>query len=60
MVEEFREKKHLPVHEVWSRNKGITLCQEAMPKNRLREILRFIRFDKRLKTDKSALYSVVW
>ena len=53
-------KKHLLVHDTWSRNCEITLCQEAMPKNRFCEILRFIRFDESLKTDKSALYSVWW
>ena len=53
-------KNHLPMQEAWKRNWEITLCQEAMPKNRLCEIFRFNRFDKRLKTDESALHSVVW
>ena len=56
----------MPYHILWTENWGVPLCKKAISRNRFSEILRFLRFDtkldrsQRLKTDRFALFSVVW
>ena len=53
-------------HELWSKLWGIPIISEPMARNRLVEIMKFLRFDykqtrsPRLATDKLALISTVW
>ena len=56
----------MPYHTPWTENWGVPLCKKAISRNHFSEILRFLRFDtksdrfQRLKTDRFALFSVVW
>ncbi|XP_041694792.1 uncharacterized protein LOC121533094 isoform X1 [Coregonus clupeaformis] len=58
--------KNTPLESLWSDRYGITFFRDTMPRNRLREIMRYLRFDARetrrmrLETDKFALVSEVW
>ena len=58
--------KNIPLDDLWSKDWGNRLFSETMPRNRFREILRFIRFDDRrtratrLVDDKFALFSYIW
>ena len=59
-------KSALPLHDLWTENWVVPLCNSVMSRNRFCEILRFLRFDMksnrshRLQTDKFALFSEVW
>ena len=59
-------KSALPLHDLWTENWGGLLCKSTLSRNRVYEILRFLRFDvksnrsHRLQTDKFALFSEVW
>ena len=56
----------MPLTDLWNKNWGIVFCKQVMSRDRFKEILRFLQFDKkssqseRLKTDKFALFSTVW
>ena len=56
----------IKVHELWNSLWGIAIISETMARNRIIEIMRFLRFDykqtrlHRLATDKLALISTVW
>ena len=56
----------MPLTDLWNKNWGIVFCKQVMSRDRFKEILRFLRFDKkssrseRLQTDKFALFSTVW
>ena len=56
----------MPYYTLWTENWGVSLCKKTISRNRFSEILRFLRFDtksdrsQRLKTDRFALFSVVW
>jgi len=62
----------MPCHTFWTENWCAPLRKQAISRNLFRKILRFIRLTKslidlkksyrsqRLKTDKLALFSVVW
>lgn len=57
------EARSLKTLYLWSKNWGPTFFSNAMPRDKFMEILKFIRFDKkiqrseRLRTDKFALIS---
>ena len=59
-------KNDMPLAELWKKNLGIVFCKQVMSKDCFKEILRFLRFDKkssqseRLQTDKFPLFSIVW
>ena len=59
-------KNDMPLTDLWSKNWGVAFCKQVMSRNRFKEILRFLRFDKkssrseRLRIDKFALFSMVW
>ena len=54
------------LHDIRTEGWGVSLCKNAMSRNRLCKILRFLRFDiksnfsQRLLIDKFALFSEVW
>ena len=56
----------MPYHTLWTENWGVPLCKKTISRNSFSEILRFLRFDtksdrsQRLKTDRFALFLVVW
>lgn len=62
----FLAARNLPVKSLWSKEWGVQFFQNAMPRDRFLEILRYLRFDKkeerseRLVSDKFALVSSVW
>ena len=62
----FLGARNLPLKSMWSKEWGVPLFSNSMPRDRFLEILRFLRFDKkeerseRLKNDKFALVSSVW
>lgn len=62
----FLAARNLPVKSLWSKEWGVPLFHNAMPRDRFLEILRFLRFDKkeernvRLAADKFALVSFLW
>ena len=59
-------KNDMPLTDFWSKNWGVAFCNQVMSKNHFKEILRYLRFDKkssrseRLQIDKFALFSMVW
>ncbi|XP_041641302.1 uncharacterized protein LOC121508476 [Cheilinus undulatus] len=58
--------KNLEMESLWSEDWGLPFFRTTMPRSRFREIMRYLRFDKksdrcaRLCTDKFALFSDVW
>ncbi|XP_040580526.1 piggyBac transposable element-derived protein 4-like [Lepeophtheirus salmonis] len=58
--------KEQPTEVIWSRKLGINLFRNTIPRDRYKELLRYIRFDirstrsQRLQNDKFALISMVW
>ncbi|XP_071749598.1 piggyBac transposable element-derived protein 4-like [Lepeophtheirus salmonis] len=58
--------KGQPTEVIWSRKLGINLFRNTIPRDRYKELLRYIRFDirstrsQRLQNDKFALISMVW
>ena len=56
----------MPLIDLWSKNWGVAFCKQVLSRNCFKEILRFLRFDKklsrseRLQIDKFALFSMVW
>lgn len=58
--------KNIEMESFWSEEWGLTFFRATMPRNRFREIMRYLRFDKkddrrsRLCHDKFALISDVW
>lgn len=58
--------KNIPVNELWSKTWGIHFFSKVMPRDRFKEIMKFLRFDHRserslrLQQDKFALISDVW
>lgn len=58
--------KNTPLDSLWSKQLGSPKVQSVMPRNRFREIIRHMRFDKkdtrsqRLKKDRFALASELW
>ena len=58
--------KNYDINSLWSNNYGMNIFKDTMPRDRYKEIIRYLRFDlrstrsERLKTDKFALISVVW
>lgn len=58
--------KNLPVHSFWSKEFGLPIFKETMPRDRFTEIMKFLRFDiksrrkDRLSDDKFALASEIW
>ena len=56
----------MPYYTLWTENWGVPLCKTTILRNRFSEMLRFLRFDtksyrsQRLKTDRFALFLVVW
>ena len=59
-------RNNMPLSELWDKKWGVAFCMQVMSRDRFKEILRFLRFDKkstlsqRLQTDKFALFSTVW
>ncbi|XP_074485815.1 uncharacterized protein LOC141764447 isoform X1 [Sebastes fasciatus] len=58
--------KYMDLSSLWSEKWGFLFFKETMSRNRFREIMRFLRFDKkktrraRLQDDKFALVSATW
>jgi hypothetical protein len=58
--------KNIPLHELWTEKWGNNIFRKTMPRDRFKEILRYIRFDEktsrsaRLENDKFALFSEIW
>ena len=58
-------KNDMPLTELWSKNWGVAFYKQVMSRNRFKEILRFLRFNKkmsrseRLRIDKFTLFSMV-
>ncbi|XP_078116363.1 uncharacterized protein LOC144524169 [Sander vitreus] len=58
--------KHIDVDSLWSDKWGLPFFTETMARNRFREIMKFLRFDKKetrrihLQDDKFALVSATW
>ncbi|KAM7018170.1 piggyBac transposable element-derived protein 4-like [Tautogolabrus adspersus] len=58
--------KNIEMESFWSEEWGFAFFRATMPRNRFREIMRYLRFDKkhdrhaRLSSDKFALMSDVW
>ena len=58
-------KNDMPLSELYNKKWGVAFCKQVMSRDRFKEILRFLRFDKkstrsqRLQTDKFALFSTV-
>ena len=58
-------KNDMPLSELWNKKWGVAFCKQVMSRDRFKEILRFLRFDKkstrsqRPQTDKFALFSTV-
>ena len=56
----------MPYHTLWTENWGVPLCKKSNIKNRFSKNLRFHRSEpksnrcQRLKTDRFALFSVMW
>ena len=59
-------KNDITLSELWNKKWGVAFCKQVMSRDRFKEILRFLRFDKkstrsqRLQIDKFALFSTVW
>ena len=57
---------NMPYHTLWTENWDVPLFKKETLRNRFSKILHFLRFDpksdrsQRLKTDRFALFSVVW
>ncbi|XP_032379457.1 piggyBac transposable element-derived protein 3-like [Etheostoma spectabile] len=58
--------KHINVDSLWSEKWGLPFFTETMARNRFRELMKFLRFDKKetrrihLQDDKFALVSATW
>ncbi|XP_071746194.1 piggyBac transposable element-derived protein 4-like [Lepeophtheirus salmonis] len=58
--------KGQPTEVIWSRKLGINLFRNTIPRDRYKELLRYIRFDirstrsQKLQNDKFALISMIW
>jgi hypothetical protein len=58
--------KNVPVSDLWEETWGNNVFKKAMPRNRFKEILRYLRFDSkssrsaRLAGNKFALFSEIW
>ena len=58
-------KNDMPLTDLWNKNWSIVFYKRVMSRDRFKEILQFLRFDKkssrseRLQTDKFALFSRV-
>ena len=58
--------KNFPLYNFWNEEWGVSFFQQAMSRNRCREVIRFLRFDlsstksARWQTDKFALISDIW
>ena len=59
-------KNDMPLSELWNKKWGVAFCKQVMSRDRFKEILRFLRLDKkstrsqRLQTNKLAVFSTVW
>ena len=59
-------KNDMPLSQLWNKKWSVAFCMQVMSRDRFKEILRFLRFDKkstrsqRLQTDTFALFSTVW
>ena len=59
------ESNDMPYHTSWTENSGVSLCKQAISRNHLCEILRFLCFDKKsdlsqsFEEDKIALFSLM-
>ena len=40
-------KNDMPLTDLWSKNWGVAFCKQVMSRNLFKEILRFLRFDKK-------------
>ena len=59
-------KNDMPLTDLWNKNGGIAFCKQVISRNRLKEILRFFRYDKKSsrsekpQSNKFALLLTVW